>query len=99
MRTAKIDLTKIEKSEIYVGQKGKYIELVFFENRDGTDQYGNDGFVSQSIAKSRRDNGERGPILGNWKESAQSAQSRPVQDQGGDDIPFAQFEEHSPLPL
>lgn len=96
MRTAKIDVTKIDKSEIYVGQKGKYIELVFFENRDGTDQYGNDGFVSQSIAKSRRDNGERGPILGNWKESAQSAQSRPAQDQGGDsrsvddesDIPF-----------
>lgn len=93
MRKANLDVTKIDKSAIHVGAKGKYIDVLFFDNRDGTDEYGNDGFVVQSISKERRDAGERGPIIGNWKESEpiqpQSNQSSVGQNSDdGDDIPF-----------
>jgi hypothetical protein len=67
MQTIKIDVTKIEKSAIYIGEKGKYITVTLMDNRDGTDQYGNDGFAVQDIGKERRLAGEKGPIIGNWK--------------------------------
>jgi hypothetical protein len=35
--------------------------------RDDKDQYGNDGFVSQSVTKEERENGVKMPILGNAK--------------------------------
>ena len=97
MRTANIDVSKIDKTAIYEGKKGKYIDLIFFDNRDGRDQYGNDGFVKQGISKERRDAGERGPILGNWKDNANDAQTTHSSQQppaaavataGDDDIPF-----------
>jgi len=68
MRTAKINVTRIDKTALFEGKNGKYLDLVFFENRDGPDQYGNDGFVTQDIGRERREAGERGPIIGNWKE-------------------------------
>jgi hypothetical protein len=93
MKIVNINCSRIDKSALYEGKNGKYLSLVLFDNRDGVDQYGNAGFVTQDIGKERRLAGERGPILGNWKESAQS---RPAQDQGGDsrsvddesDVPF-----------
>ena len=69
----KIDVTKIDKSAIHVGAKGKYIDLTLMDNRDGTDQYGNDGFVIHDLGKERREAGEKGPILGNWKHVGQAA--------------------------
>jgi hypothetical protein len=68
MIAVNIDVTKIDKSAIYEGKKGKYISLILRENKDGRDKFGNDGFVAQDIGKDRRANGERGPILGNYKE-------------------------------
>lgn len=93
MRKANINVAKIDKSEIHVGAKGKYIDILFFDNRDGTDEYGNDGFVVQGISKERRDEGDRGPIIGNWKESQPpqnqpNAQEQPSEGQVEDDIPF-----------
>jgi hypothetical protein len=38
------------------------------DNRDGRDKFDNDGFVVQDLGKDRRLAGERGPILGNWKD-------------------------------
>ena len=107
MKTLNINVTKIDKSAIYEGKNGKYVSLVLFENKEGRDQYGNDGFVTQDIGKDRRLAGERGPIIGNWKEmgdakpvqAAQPAQAQSAVDADGDDIPFAHFEEHSPLPI
>jgi hypothetical protein len=96
MKTLNINVTKIDKSAIYEGKNGKYVSLVLFENKEGRDQYGNDGFVTQDIGKDRRLAGERGPIIGNWKEmgdvkpaqAAQPAQTQSVVDADGDDIPF-----------
>lgn len=67
MIKASINVTRIDKSGIYTGKSGKYLGIVFFENKDGPDQYGNDGFVRQEISQERREAGERGPIIGNWK--------------------------------
>ena len=107
MRTANVDVTKIDKTAIHVGAKGKYIDLIFFDNKDGKDQYGNDGYVVQGISKERRDAGERGPIIGNWKDTEKREtppagryeNAAAVHGGEGDDIPFAPFEKHSPLPM
>jgi hypothetical protein len=77
MQSLKIDVTKIDKSAIHVGAKGKYIDLTLMENRDGVDQYGNNGFIVQDIGKERRLAGEKGPILGNWKHVGQTTQNPP----------------------
>ena len=68
MRTANINVTRIDKTALYEGKNGKYLSLVFFDNKDGPDQFGNDGFVTQDLGKERRMAGEKGPIIGNWKE-------------------------------
>ena len=67
MQSLSINTGKIDKTALYEGRNGKYLNLTLFENRDGPDQYGNDGFIVQDIGKDRRDRGEKGPIIGNWK--------------------------------
>lgn len=57
----------VEANNVFVGQKGHYLELILMDNKDGVDQYGNEGFVTVDVGKQRREAGERGPILGNWK--------------------------------
>lgn len=60
----KIDVTKIDKTAIFVGKSGKYIDLTIMLN-DALDKYGNCAFITQDIGKERRAAGERGPIVGN----------------------------------
>jgi hypothetical protein len=62
----KINLKKLEKAELYVGHQGTYLDGIFIPNK-GESKYGDDGFIVQSIKKARRDKGERGPIVGNWR--------------------------------
>lgn len=76
MQKLKIDVKKIDKSALYEGTKGTYLDLTLMENRDGPDQYGYDGFVIQEIGQKRREAGEKGPIVGNWKHVGKSAQGR-----------------------
>ena len=42
----KIDVTKIDKAKIFIGKKGKYIDLVTFINTGEEDKFGNNGFIS-----------------------------------------------------
>jgi hypothetical protein len=98
MKTANINVTKIDKTALYEGKNGKYLNLVFFDNKDGPDQYGNDGFVTQDIGKERREAGEKGPIIGNWKEIGTKRATPPTgryenaaavhSEQDQSDIPF-----------
>ena len=67
MQSLNINTAKIDKSALYEGKQGKYLSLTLMDNRDGVDQYGNDGFIVQDIGKERRLAGEKGPIVGNWK--------------------------------
>lgn len=91
MHKLKIDVTKIDKAHLFKGEKGTYLDCTLMENRDGPDQYGNDGFIVQDTSKEAREAGERGPIIGNFRilkrrEPAKPAAPAPGQDQ--DEIPF-----------
>jgi hypothetical protein len=93
MKTASINVSRIDKTALVDGKNGKYLSLVFFENRDGEDRFGNMGFITQDLGKERRLAGEKGPILGNWREMKAKPESKPEKnhpaDVGGeDDIPF-----------
>jgi len=58
----KIDVMKIDKGALYVGQKGTYLNVVLIEQQN---EY-SDGYIVQEISKERREAGERGAILGNF---------------------------------
>lgn len=94
MRAFKIDVTKIDKTALFAGKNGKYLDAVMRDNKDGTDQYGNDGFITQDLGKERRAKGEKGPIIGNWRRIGKKAQQQaPATAQDGaaggeDDVPF-----------
>jgi hypothetical protein len=65
--TMSINLSKLDRSELYVGKTGdKYLNAQFYL-KDEPDQYGHHGMITQSISKERREAGERGEILGNAK--------------------------------
>lgn len=72
MQSLNINVSKIDKSALFEGKQGSYLNLTLMDNRDGPDQYGNDGFIVQDVGKQRREAGERGPIIGNWKHLGQS---------------------------
>jgi hypothetical protein len=71
----KIDVTLIDKTALFVGKAKpdgrvpKYLDCALHENKDGPDKFGNHGFITQSLSKERRDAGERGPIIGNWRDT------------------------------
>jgi single-stranded DNA-binding protein len=90
----KIDVTKIEKSRIFVGQRGKYLDLdVWVE--DEPDQYGNHASVSHSQTKEEREAGTKKTYLGNGKlvwakpdlSKPPPPKAAPAEDDA-DDIPF-----------
>ena len=73
MITLSIDVTKINKDLLRTvtkkdGSKATYLNLVLWENKDGKDQYDNDGFCKQSLTKNQRDEGIETQILGNWQD-------------------------------
>ena len=99
MIVLKINVTRIDKDHLFDGKNGKYLDLALMENKDGPDQYGNNGFVTQGISKEKRDAGERGPIVGNWKHVGQTKAPAPQKPNpaadplneapiDNDDIPF-----------
>ena len=96
--SVRIDVTKIEKARLYQGEKGVYLDLTTFIDTNEKDQWGNNGFISQSVEKDEREQGVKTPILGNCKvfyqgEGAQQAEVKTPAPSGGDnfndDIPFA----------
>ncbi len=72
----KIDVTKIDKSLLFKGEKGTYCDVTLMDNKDGPDQYGQDGFAVQDVGKARREAGEKGPIIGNWSHVGQPFQKQ-----------------------
>jgi hypothetical protein len=82
---------------VFVGKKGYYCSLSLVENKDGTDEYKNDGFVAVDIGKDRREAGEKGPIIGNFRILASRIEPAPARSSApapaasvdsDDDIPF-----------
>lgn len=68
----KLDVNKIDKSRLYKGAKGTYLDLVVYENEQ-PDNYGNDFSVKQDCTKEDRDNGVKMPYIGNGKRIGQKA--------------------------
>lgn len=77
MIVCKINVTKIDKAHLFDGKNGKYLDIALHENRDGEDQYGNLGFITKSVSQDARQRGEKGPIIGNFKEVGQKRQVTP----------------------
>jgi len=65
--SVRIDVTKIDKSRLYKGAKGTYLDLTTFVDTEQQDQYENNGFISQSLTKEEREAKAKTPILGNVK--------------------------------
>jgi hypothetical protein len=64
--TARIDVTQIDKSRLYQGKKGKYLDIVLIPTPNA--KYEQTHMVVQSVSKKERDQGIKGNILGNAKE-------------------------------
>jgi hypothetical protein len=80
----KLDVTKIDKTKLFQGKQGTYLDAVIFL-KDTPDQYGNNGMIVQSVSADERAQGIKGAILGNVK----VMQSAPQQQaQAPQDLPF-----------
>lgn len=67
--TAKLDVTKILKEHLFQGKNGaKYLDIVLIPSKES--RFGDSHMIVQSIPKELRDQGQKGPILGNAKEKA-----------------------------
>jgi len=64
--SANIDLTKIDKSKIYEGKKGKYYPITIVVN-DEVGQYGDSGYIQTEQTKEERDAKAAKSYLGNVK--------------------------------
>jgi hypothetical protein len=94
----KIDVTKIDKSALYKGAKGTYLDATLFLTDETSGDYGDNGMIAQDLGKERREAGEKGAILGNGTIIKIIDEGRPAQaslppapDTSGDvedDIPF-----------
>lgn len=94
----RIDVTKIPRDRIYVGEKGKYVTMTTFIDTDSKDEYDNNGFISIKQTKEEREQKINTPILGNckvfYKEGQQSGGQQnqqytpPAGNDFEDDIPF-----------
>lgn len=84
-----IDVSKIDKSRLYKGEKGNYLNLTTFVDIDNKDKYDNNGFISQSVTKEERTNGVQTPILGNVRVMYTDGASNEPKQQGlEEDVPF-----------
>ena len=87
--TAKVDCSKIDKAHLY---KGKFLDLVLWENRDGPGQYGDTHMIVQSVSKEDRAAGKKGAIVGNLRplEGKGEVKSKPAfkRETSTEEVPF-----------
>lgn len=60
--------SKVDQAPIYQGKNDDYYNFILIPNKDGKDQYGNDGMVVVSISKEERLAGKNGEIVGNYQD-------------------------------
>jgi len=92
MIVLKIDVSKIDKTKLFKGAKGTYLDAVLIETPNN--QYGDTHMIVQSVSKEEREKGIKGAILGNAKtlnfDKNQSGNNTApkVEDLPDDDLPF-----------
>jgi hypothetical protein len=79
-----IDVSKIDAKRLYKGKKGQYLSATLFLKED-VDQYGNNGFIVESITKEEREKGLKGTIIGNAKFMASGGPQKQEEDNS---LPF-----------
>ena len=90
----RINVSRIDKSKLYKGEKGVYLNMTTFVDLDQEDEYGNNGFIAMEQSKEQRDAGEQSVILGNvkkfWSDGATASvpQSDMSLEELDEDIPF-----------
>ncbi|MCA6489110.1 MAG: hypothetical protein IM551_03685 [Chitinophagaceae bacterium] len=85
--SVKMDVKKIDKTRLYVGEKGVYLDatIIMF---DEPDKYGNNGMIVQNVSEEERKAGVKGEIIGNVK-FIQKKQLTPEEHKEiTDDLPF-----------
>jgi hypothetical protein len=97
-----IDVTKIDKTKLYNGKNGTYLNLTTFVDTDKKDQYENNGFISHSVSKEEREAGQKGRIVGNCKvfySTGRSEAPTPLADGGQRTSQAAEVEESDDIPF
>lgn len=84
--TGTIDISKIRKERFYKGKKSDYMNITIFIN-DDADNYGNNGFIIESLSKDERDQGIKGNIVGNVKYASINGKPK-ISEQTENDLPF-----------
>lgn len=101
--SVKIDVTKIDKSRLFKGEKGTYLDLTTFIDTSNPDKYENHGFISQSVTKEEREQLVRTPILGNVKVFYQGeSDGQPAntsQQSGGNSTGSSDFSDLEEIPF
>jgi len=81
----KINVSMIEKARLFAGQKGHYLDATVFIDLDELDQYGNSGMITQDVSKEEKNQGVKGPILGNaklfWRDNGTAPQQQAPHNQ------------------
>ena len=94
MKTASLNLSKIDKDKLFTGKNGdKYLNIVIWDN-EKKDEYGNDFAIQQQLSKEDREAGAKAIYLGNGKDwDKQNDKTDPLLDRAednlkNDDMPF-----------
>lgn len=88
MITLKIDVKKITKSRLYVGEKGTYLNAVLVPTPDS--EY-SDYMIVESVSMDEKEAGVKGAIIGNAKivKAKEKQESKPENNpEGAEDLPF-----------
>lgn len=81
----KIDVSKIDKSRLYKGEKGTYLKFSMLEQPT---KY-SDWMIVEDITSEERKSGKKGMILGNGNNVERKAESQTVNSDGIDEVlPF-----------
>lgn len=73
----KINVSKIDKSQMFQGKKGVYLDAVAFIDIDNIGQYGDNGMIKQDMSQGEAE----GAILGNATVFWNDSQAVPQQQQ------------------
>lgn len=95
----KIDVSKIDKTKMFKGEKGTYLDAVVFVDINNKDQWGNSGMIKQDWKDCDKNST---PILGNckvfWSDSAKShSQAQRPQQQSTPQEPDFEFDDSIPF--
>ena len=84
--SVKVDVSKIDKSRLYKGEKGTYLSLTGII-KDEKDKYGNDVSVWEEQSKEEREAKKDRNFLGNGK-VVFSEETKPASPEEKNDLPF-----------